>query len=32
MSHLDKKHPMWDLIRAFLKESELLTADEKLKL
>ncbi len=32
MAHLDKKHPMWDLIRAFLKESELLTADEKLKL
>lgn len=29
MSHLDKKHPMWDVIKAFLKNCDLLSEQEK---
>lgn len=29
MSHLDKKHPIWDVMKAFFKECELLTEEEK---
>ncbi|NBP05114.1 MAG: hypothetical protein EBV15_02675 [Bacteroidetes bacterium] len=29
MSHLDKKHPIWDVMKAFLKDCDLLSAAEK---
>lgn len=29
MSHLDKKHPIWDVMKAFLKDCVLLSAAEK---
>ncbi|MFN5218387.1 MAG: hypothetical protein ACK5CL_06430 [Sphingomonadales bacterium] len=29
MSHLDKKHPMWDVMKVFLKQCELLSEEEK---
>jgi hypothetical protein len=32
MSHLDKKHPIWDVMKAFLKDCDLLSAAEKREL
>jgi hypothetical protein len=32
MSHLDKKHPIWDVMKAFLKDCSLLTTTDKQKL
>ncbi|MEY4003462.1 MAG: hypothetical protein RIT07_1504 [Bacteroidota bacterium] len=29
MSHLDKKHPIWDVMKAFLKDCDLLNEAEK---
>lgn len=29
MSHLDKKHPIWDVMKAFLKQCDLLSEEEK---
>ena len=29
MSHLDRKHPIWDVMKAFLKDCDLLSAAEK---
>jgi hypothetical protein len=29
MSHLDKKHPIWDVMKVFLKECDLLSEEEK---
>jgi hypothetical protein len=32
MAHLDKKHPIWDTMKAFLKDCSLLTTTDKQKL
>ena len=32
LSHLDKSHPMWSVIKSFLKDCDKLTAEEKKKL